>query len=676
MPSTDSHIDFSALRAECSRTVRDIVVDAAGDLARTDRLWALLARHLPGLTGVRLETDRGEVLAAFPEPRSAGVSFREEDKSGTRFPIPGHPVSLAVTRSGPFSPIERRVCEEVAATIGTVLELREALARRARMLEEDFGRLVDATREITLCRTMDDLYAVIAREGQRLLKEKQHNILSLQQYSPSSEELTLVALSGEGTEARVGLKLTTRLETTRTRYYPRYEDGRIATGLPPQTALSFTGALLKGGNPFLLITDVSQLDDGAPYYCLSPRTRSEIAVPIVLADGRRWGVLNAENPRPNAFSEFFDLPILQSYARIIAVFIQDFERRSRVRTVDDLVALPRDLKRAIRLFSQSSETVLITGETGTGKELVARALHYGGPRRRHPFVPVNSGAIEPNLMMSELFGHVGGAFSGASPRDKSGLFQAADKGTVFLDEIENMSLPVQEAVLRVLDRGEVRKVGGTVVEQVDVRIIAATNVDLRQRIREGTFREDLYYRLQILEVHIPPLRERPEHIRELFEMFVGQFRRPMQEVHIDEALFEVLERYPWPGNVRELRNLVKRMLVFSSDLTVDLLPEPIRRAAASARGSGPVERAPGGMGPGPRDGEADVRDPRAGIRVTFEFPENAEGVKRQVERRLLEVALARFQGNRYRTARFLGMSPPSVYRKIREYGIEEERRYR
>jgi len=579
---------------------------------------------------------------------------------------------LVVAHVGPLSDRERRVCEEVAAMIGVVLELREALGRRARMLEDDFGGLVEATREITSCQTMEDLYAVIAREGYRLLREKRHNLLSLQQYSPSSEELTLVALSGEEGDALIGLKLSTDVEQTRVRYYPRYDDGRLASGLPRQTALSFTGALLKSRQPYLLVSDVLQLDDGAPYYCLNSSTRSEVAVPIVLRDGRRWGVLNAENPRPNAFSEFFDLPILQSYARIIAVFIQDFERRSRVRTVDDLVALPRELKRAIRLFSQSDESVLITGETGTGKELVARALHYGGRRRRHPFVPVNSGAIEPNLMMSELFGHVGGAFSGAGSRDKEGLFQAADHGTVFLDEIENMSLPVQEAVLRVLDRGEVRKVGGTVVEQVDVRVIAATNVDLKERIEAGAFRRDLYYRLQILELHIPPLRERPEHVRELFEWFVGQFRRPMQEVRVDEALFEYLERYPWPGNVRELRNLVKRLLVFSSDLTVDLLPDEFKRSALNTVGTA------GGKGPVPHSSEDRGTNPAHGfdgIRLTFEFEADAEGVKRQVERRLLQAALERFGGDRYRTARFLGISPPSVYRKIKEFGITEERRF-
>ena len=226
----------------------------------------------------------------------------------------------------------------------------------------------------------------------------------------------------------------------------------------------------------------------------------------------------------------------------------------------------------------SRSTVLLQGESGTGKELIAKAIHLNSPRRDHAFVPVNTGSMPPDLLESTLFGHVKGAFTSAIA-SKKGLFEVADRGTLFLDEIGTMSMDTQSKILRVLQDRRFMHLGGVHEIQVDVRIIAATNVDLRQLVRDGRFREDLFYRLNVITIDLPPLRQRKEDIPLLVEHFLHKYceenERPMLRV-CPEALRPLLA-YSWPGNVRELENVIERAVVLSAgpEVGIDLLPDPI-----------------------------------------------------------------------------------------------------
>jgi two-component system response regulator PilR (NtrC family) len=227
-------------------------------------------------------------------------------------------------------------------------------------------------------------------------------------------------------------------------------------------------------------------------------------------------------------------------------------------------------------IARTSSTVLIHGESGTGKELIARAIHFASPRSTRRFLSINCGAMPENLLESELFGHERGAFTGAV-RDKKGLFQEADRGTLFLDEIGEMTPTMQVKLLRALQEKVVRKVGGTEEETVDVRIITATNQDLEARIQTGDFREDLYYRINVLPIHLPPLRQRREDIPLLVDFFLQKYSKqmdlPLRQISI-EAM-HILESYDWPGNVRELENLIERVLALSHAETVTTRDLPV-----------------------------------------------------------------------------------------------------
>jgi two-component system response regulator PilR (NtrC family) len=227
-------------------------------------------------------------------------------------------------------------------------------------------------------------------------------------------------------------------------------------------------------------------------------------------------------------------------------------------------------------IARTSSTVLIHGESGTGKELIARAIHFASPRSTRRFLSINCGAMPENLLESELFGHERGAFTGAV-RDKKGLFQESDRGTLFLDEIGEMTPSMQVKLLRAIQEKVVRKVGGTEEEPVDVRIITATNQDLEARIQTGEFREDLYYRINVLPIHLPPLRQRREDIPLLVEFFLQKYSKqmevPLRQISI-EAM-HILEAYDWPGNVRELENLIERVLALSHAETITTRDLPV-----------------------------------------------------------------------------------------------------
>ncbi len=311
----------------------------------------------------------------------------------------------------------------------------------------------------------------------------------------------------------------------------------------------------------------------------------------------------------------------------------------------------QELARQIRKIAPVKTTVLVTGESGTGKELVARALHELSPRAKEPFVPVNCGAIPEGLVESELFGHVKGAFTDAS-RSKKGLFAEADGGTIFLDEIGELPLAVQVKLLRVLQEEEIRPVGESRPQRVDVRVIAATVRDLPERVRAGAFREDLYYRLAVVPLRLPSLRERPDDIPRLAEHFVGKYNaRLHRETPIRAIAPEsvaLLRRYAWPGNVRELENAIERALVLADGdrLTPDVLPERVR-------GNGPLATF------------------RAGTALSPLAPDELSIKKAtlRIEQELITRALAQTGGNRTRAAQLLEISHRALLYKLKEYGI-------
>lgn len=314
----------------------------------------------------------------------------------------------------------------------------------------------------------------------------------------------------------------------------------------------------------------------------------------------------------------------------------------------------------LRKVGDSNATVLFMGETGTGKGLFAQVLHEMSNRRDHPFVQVNCAALPEQLLESELFGYVQGAFTGAT-RDKTGLFEEATGGTIFLDEIEKIPEAMQAKLLHVLDRGEIRPVGATRTRKVDARVVCATSSDLRERIRDGRFLEDLFYRLNDITVRVPSLRERREDIPVLAQHFVALYSRQMDKPlrgFAPEVMRQFLA-HEWRGNVRELEKLVKRMVVLADDgdvLGADLLPAEMRDLAAAR--PAPPAAAPGTAGGGERPAGAPDRTLRSSVS--------------ELERQMIADALGRHRGNKAKVARELGVSYPTLLGRIRAYRLEEQ----
>ncbi|HVI03316.1 MAG TPA: sigma-54 dependent transcriptional regulator [Enhygromyxa sp.] len=324
------------------------------------------------------------------------------------------------------------------------------------------------------------------------------------------------------------------------------------------------------------------------------------------------------------------------------------------------------VKEMIRTVAASPSTVLITGESGTGKELVARALHLGSERRHMPFIRVNCAAIPATLVESELFGHERGAFTGAVSA-RQGRFELADGGTLFLDEVSEIPLEIQVKLLRAIQESEFERVGGVKTLRVDVRLIAATNRNLEHEIKEKRFREDLYYRLNVVPIHLPPLRERPEDVEPLLEHFLKRSNERLgKDVRgfAGEAL-EALKNYSWPGNIRELENLVERMVLFASGelIGVDELPDSFTTGEPDD-------------GEEQDQGEADGGLPRA-IRLPLDslgldLKEAVKAGSRRIEEALIREALAQTDSNVTRSARKLGISRRSLQSKMKELGLREE----
>ena len=373
-------------------------------------------------------------------------------------------------------------------------------------------------------------------------------------------------------------------------------------------------------------TAIAAMKRGAFDYITKPFKNDEVLV--VLRNAVERGQLVAEN---RALKQ----NLQERYSR----FGNIIGRSSRMRQVFDLIIQA----------APSRSTILIGGESGTGKELVARAIHSNSPRSPRAFITVNSGNLPPDLLESNLFGHVKGAFTGAV-YPKKGLFELADKGSIFFDEIGNIPLETQPKLLRVMQEREFMRLGGVENIKVDVRIIAATNVDLRQMMEESKFREDLYYRLHVITIQLPALRERKEDIPLLVQHFLQKYGEENQKAGLDltpEAL-DLLMDYEWPGNVRELENVIERAVVLCTgdQIGSDLIPEQVR--------SGPAFRVP-----------------------QFNLPPDGlffNDVIADVEKRLIEAALEQAGGVQKRAAELLHLKPTTLNEMIKRHELRARRR--
>ena len=296
----------------------------------------------------------------------------------------------------------------------------------------------------------------------------------------------------------------------------------------------------------------------------------------------------------------------------------------------------------VKAAAPTRSTILVEGESGTGKELVARAIHQNSNRSGFPFIIVNSGSLPPDLLESHLFGHVKGAFTGAVS-EKQGLFEAADKGTIFFDEISSIGMETQAKLLRVMQDREFMRLGGTKTLKVDVRIIAATNTDLEELIRQKAFRTDLFYRLNVIKIMLPPLRERKEDIPLLVKHFLAFYAKENDKAieGVSEDVLEILEKNAWPGNVRELENLIERAVVFAKSKTItrENLPEVL---LSPARKAGDIAG----------DG-LNLRD------QTLAF-----------QKRLIETALKKAKGIQKTAASMLDVKPTTLNEMIKRLGID------
>src|SRR5437867_3765388 len=336
----------------------------------------------------------------------------------------------------------------------------------------------------------------------------------------------------------------------------------------------------------------------------------------------------------------------------LAAAVKRMLERQRLQRETGLIgesAALREVLVKIEQMAPVTSTVMVEGESGTGKELVARALHRLSARKNKPFIAESVGALPETLLESELFGHEKGAYTGAAER-RIGRFELADTGTIFLDEIGEIPMTTQVKLLRVLEQREFLRLGGTQPIRVDVRVIAATNKPLRQHVEEGAFRADLFYRLNVLSIYIPPLRERREDVPHLVRKFIADFSAQHDRAFhgISAEAMQLLVEYSWPGNVRELRNLVESMVVLSHgrEIGAEDLPRQIREGWSARLLPVPI-------GPIAR-GQA------------------AAGDGREIERRVIEAALKETRGNRRRASEMLGIGERTLYRKIKEYRVPEE----
>jgi len=327
----------------------------------------------------------------------------------------------------------------------------------------------------------------------------------------------------------------------------------------------------------------------------------------------------------------------------------------------------RKVYQLTRKVAKSDASVLLLGETGTGKELIANAIHQLSRRSKGPFVKVNCGALSESLLESELFGHVRGSFTGAV-NNRTGRFEAAHSGTIFLDEINSTSLELQVKLLRVLQEREFERVGDTQTIRVDTRVIAASNRDLMSEVRAGNFREDVYWRLNVVPVEIPPLRDRREDIPQLLTFFLQQYNEVNDRyvVHIQPEVIEALQQYSWPGNVRELQNYVERAVVLAGgdEFTTDLLPPSVL--------SNQPEQLLTENDTGEDLAGLSFRTVQQGLRELADKDGNLHGeIVDRIERELIQQVLAACGGTRTKAAIQLGINRNTLHKKIKDLKIDE-----
>ena len=444
--------------------------------------------------------------------------------------------------------------------------------------------------------------------------------------------------------------------------YEGYEFVGAATG---QEGL----ALAERESPDLVLLDVKM--PGMDGLEVLDRLRGmNDGVPVVVISGHGTISTAVEATKKGAF-DFIEKPfasdrVLVSLRNALDQRQLRDENRSLKRAVEvrhqmigDSPAL-RQVMAAVARAAPTNATVLIQGESGVGKELVARTIHRNSLRSRERFVQVNCAAIPEELIESELFGHEKGSFTGATEK-QIGKFEQADRGTIFLDEVGDMSAKTQAKVLRVLQEGEVERLGSARTIKVDVRVIAATNKNLEEEIEKGHFREDLYFRLAVIPIHVPPLRERQGDIALLVRHYMESFSREnnTRPKRITQAALEALQRYRWKGNIRELRNTVERMIIMTAGDTIDLADLPsVVQSPASASGTG--------LAAGPLASKFTTADNDATKPGTLrEFKENAE--------RAFLVSKLRENGwNISKTAEVIGTPRSNLYKKLEQYQITQE----
>ncbi len=387
-------------------------------------------------------------------------------------------------------------------------------------------------------------------------------------------------------------------------------------------------------------------------------------VPVVMISGHASIEDAVRATRLGAF-DFLEKPLDRN--RVVVTVRNAIERRQMGREVNKLraavdarfellgtSAVMQELRRQIAKVAPTRSRILITGESGTGKELIARAIHRNSAVAHRAFVKVNCAAIPPELIESELFGHERGAFTGAVAK-KRGLFEVADGGTIFLDEIGDMSLSAQAKVLRVLQTGEFTRVGGESTIKTDCRTIAATNRDLEQMVAAGSFREDLFFRLNVVPIRSPSLRERQEDVPLLAESFMRECcdENGFAYKHIDESVMVRLKAYDWPGNVRELRNVMERLVIMSDEAIVDRDLPPYL--------GGPSR--PDGARPSTSPGTVDMA--RWSDKTLRDFRE-------EIESEFIRYRLAEYEWNISRTAQALGIERTNLHKKLRALGIRRD----
>lgn len=427
------------------------------------------------------------------------------------------------------------------------------------------------------------------------------------------------------------------------------------------------------GEGDVVITDVVMPDENA--FDLIPRmkkVRPDLPVIVMSAQNTLMTALTAAEK--GAF-EYLPKPFdINEVVAIVGRALQEPARkpvRSHAESeADELPLIGRssamqEIYRVLARLTQTDLTVMITGESGTGKELVARVLHDFGKRRQGPFVALNMAAIPRELIESELFGHEKGAFTGAQMRTQ-GRFEQAEGGTLFLDEIGDMPLEAQTRLLRVLQQGEYTTVGGRTPIRTNVRIVAATHRDLRTQIQQGLFREDLYYRLNVVPLRLPPLRERVEDIGDLVRHFLRQAAREgLGQRAIESAAIERLRHHPWPGNVRELENFVRRLVaLYTQDtLSAEVIDHELATALPQTPGDGDVPASLGELT------ERYLQSYFSGFGGDLPPSGLYDRVIREVERPLLTAALAATRGNQIRAAELLGVNRNTLRARIKMLDI-------